>query len=99
MLASLKRREMTPGAWFLVACDGKFTEEDLNKEGNAFATTYYGVDGNISEEPDSYLSDYETVFDACEDLYGVPDTWDAFDRLKLVLDQRFDHWKSLQLKG
>ena len=37
----LSGRRATPGAFFLEACDGKFTDEDLNDEGNAFAQDYF----------------------------------------------------------
>ena len=33
-LARLQRREVTPTQWFIHACDEKFTDEDLNDEGN-----------------------------------------------------------------
>ena len=31
--------------FFFRYCDGKFTDEDLNEAGNAFAKQYYGDDG------------------------------------------------------
>ena len=40
----LKSRSITPGAFFLEACDGKFTDEDLTDEGNAFAQAYFDFD-------------------------------------------------------
>ena len=36
-LGQLKAREISPGRYFLRACDEKFWDEDLNDEGNAFA--------------------------------------------------------------
>jgi hypothetical protein len=33
-LAALRERAVTPGAFFYEECDGKFTDEDLNGEGN-----------------------------------------------------------------
>ncbi|WP_410210106.1 hypothetical protein [Aquirhabdus sp.] len=36
-------------------CDGKFTDEDLNDEGNAFIQVYYGEAGK-------YLNDYANKF-------------------------------------
>jgi hypothetical protein len=33
----LTKRQLTPGQFFLKACGGKFTDEDLNGTGNAFA--------------------------------------------------------------
>ena len=40
-IASLRERRVTPAQFFLSSCDGKFTDEDLTTEGNAFATTYF----------------------------------------------------------
>ncbi|MBI2826055.1 MAG: hypothetical protein HYX69_15325 [Planctomycetia bacterium] len=38
-------------------CDGKFTDEDLTEEGNAFVGVYYGEDG-------AFLQDYGSAFGA-----------------------------------
>ncbi len=40
-IPKLESRILTPGSFFLEACDGKFTDEDLNDEGNAFTRTYF----------------------------------------------------------
>lgn len=55
MLEKLRNREVTPGAWFLGACDEKFTDEDLSEEGNAFAKSYFDFDAG------RYIGDYERV--------------------------------------
>src|SRR3977135_3504612 len=39
-IPKLKGRVLTPGQFFLDDCDGKFTDEDLTDEGNAFAAHY-----------------------------------------------------------
>lgn len=51
-LDRLRTRVSTPGEWFLANCDGKFTDEDLSEEGNAFADYYY------AREEAQYLGDY-----------------------------------------
>jgi hypothetical protein len=85
----LKSRSVTPGAFFLEFCDGKFTDEDLNDEGNAFAQVYFDFDTG------KYLADYEATLGAgLPELYYVKDSWENFDRLKPVLDRRFDEWKA-----
>jgi hypothetical protein len=88
-IPKLRSRSITPGKFFLDACDGKFTDEDLNEEGNAFTQAYFDFDkGN-------YLNDYDaTLAGDLESLYCVKDTWDNFDLLKPRLDQRFAEWKS-----
>jgi len=86
-IARLQARGITPGQFFLECCDGKFTDEDLNEIGNAFAAAYYDF------KKGHFLKDYESV--ALRDrpsLYHVPDTWDTFDALKPVFDRRFKEW-------
>lgn len=40
-LERLKARHITPGQFFLRVCRGKFTDQDLNEQGNAFASSYF----------------------------------------------------------
>ena len=76
------------GSFFLQACDGKFTDEDLNDEGNAFVPTYFDF------QTGKYLADYEkTIGTDLPQLYYVKDTWENFDSLKLVLDNRLAEWR------
>lgn len=87
-LAELRARELTPGQWFVMACDAKFVDDDLNDEGNAFAASYYDLDRG------HYLGDYDQALgQALPSLYHVPDTWDSYDRLAPVIGQRYDEWK------
>jgi hypothetical protein len=71
----------------LQACDGKLWEADLNAEGNAFAEAYYASN--------AYYEDYESELGAnYPTLYHVPDDWDAFARLKPILDARLASWRT-----
>ncbi|WP_340317347.1 DUF7832 domain-containing protein [Rhizorhabdus argentea] len=81
LLAKLKARNISPAQWFIAACDEKFTEEDLTKEGNAFAAAYYGAGGDLASDPNAYLADYEKEFSETESLYDVSDTWESYDRI------------------
>lgn len=96
MLEKLQRRELTPAAWFIEACDEKFTDEDLNEEGNAFALEYYANDAGIRTGTASYLGDYEAVFPSLDTLYHVPDTWDSYDLLAPAISRRFLKWRNSQ---
>lgn len=88
-IPKLVNRSVTPAVFFLEACDGKFTDEDLNEEGNRFAADYFEF------EKGQYLADYEsTLGERGRDLYYVADTWENFDRLKPVLDRRYADWKA-----
>jgi hypothetical protein len=85
----LRDRTVTPGTFFLRCCDGKFTDEDLNDEGNAFTASYFDFTTG------KYLSDYEdTLGRGLPELYYVADTWDNFDLLKPIIDQRYVGWKA-----
>jgi hypothetical protein len=87
-LERLKRRELTPGSFFLVACDGKFTNEDLSEEGNRFAQEYFDLSNG------GYLSDYERILMGdLSSAYHVTDTWESFDLIRPVLDDRFVAWR------
>ncbi len=88
-IPTLASRRMTPGQFFLNWCDGKFTDEDVNDEGNAFVQDYFDF------EKGKYLSDYEsTLAVGLPGAYHVPDTWENFDRLKPVLDRRLAEWRA-----
>jgi hypothetical protein len=72
------------------ACDGKFTGEDLNDEGNAFATAYYDTQVGM------FLKDYEaTVGRGLPSLYHVPDTWETFEKLQPVFGRRLADWRTV----
>jgi hypothetical protein len=86
-IGDLESRAITPGAFLFQACDGKLWGADLNAEGNAFAEDYY-----VSN---AYYDDYESGLGAnYPTLYHVPDSWDAFDRLKPTLDARLASWRT-----
>lgn len=88
-LEKLKTRSITPGSFFLQYCDGKFTDEDLSELGNKFATYYYDLDSG------DYIADYEKLL--LGDLatpYHIQDTWNNFDKLKIVIDKKFSDWKN-----
>ncbi len=87
-LEKLRSRSVTPGQFFLDACDGKFTDEDLNDEGNSFAESYFDFDRG------SYLTDYQRVLaDGLPSTYHVEDNWGNFDKLRPVLDGRLQEWR------
>lgn len=88
-IPKLQKRIVTPGAYFYETCDGKFTDEDLNDIGNQFAQHYYDTANG------QYLKDYEaTLGQEVEELYAVADTWENYDRLSPVIEQRFREWSA-----
>lgn len=90
-LEQLKKREITGSEFIIQMCDEKLWDEDFNEVGAEFAIDYY----NESEFPANYLDDYSALFDdeSLLTLYHLPNTWENFDRLKPILDQRFEEWK------
>jgi len=88
----LRSRTLTPGAFFYSLCGGKFTDEDLNDEGNRFAQAYFDLDTG------SYLRDYDALLcGGFSTAYEVADTWANFDRLKPRLDRRLVEWRRGEL--
>lgn len=90
-VVALRARSVTPGAFFIRFCDGKFTDEDFSNAGNSFALKYYDF------QTGKYLSDYCAAVGVTIDrIYYAADTWENFERLRPVLDKRFAEWKTTQ---
>ncbi|GAA5511268.1 hypothetical protein [Novipirellula caenicola] len=86
-VAALNERSITPGKSFFDSCDGKFVDDDLNAEGNAFAVEYFDF------KTGQYLNDYDELLTGdLPSVYHVPDTWESFDRLRPRLDERYREW-------
>lgn len=82
--SALRKRSVTPGQYFIQSCDEKFTDEDLNDEGNSFTQSYYD---------ESYINDYiDAVVADLASVYHAEDSWDNFDRLKPIIDKRYQEW-------
>ena len=94
LLERLRGRSIPLTQFLIDACDEKFTDEDLNDEGNAFARAYYGEGGSFK----AYIDDYEkTLGTGFSSLYSVPNTWDSFDRMAPVIEARYQAWKASEL--
>lgn len=68
--------------------EGLLTEDMLTETGNAFTSAYY----------DQYMDDIATLaMDAFQDdditPYELPDDWEVYDAVKIILDARFEDWK------
>ncbi len=70
---------MSTTDFFFKYCDGKFTDEDLNSEGNRFAEQYYGEKG-------LYLEDYATHFGDL--IYLTPEEEHDFSKFSSMLESR-----------
>lgn len=82
-VAAIRARRGRPSDLY-VEWDGVLASEMLNDLGNAFARDYYEL---------RFLEDYASVFaDAAP--YGVRGSWQEYERLAPLLDERFDEWRS-----
>ncbi len=86
-LNAVKNHEMTGREFLEIECDEKFSDVDLSDEGNAFADYYY--------ESNLYITDYEKAL-AMElpSLYHVENTWDNYDKIAKLIDQKYEQWKN-----
>jgi len=99
-IAKVKNRILTGAEFLMSVCDEKFTTGDLDQLGNDFAKAYYArKEKTAAAKYASYFEDYEKVFGqagAPFDLYRVANTWENYDLLKPLIDQRFEEWKGFQ---
>ena len=84
----VKSREMTGRDFLIEECDSKFYDEVVNDEGNEFIRNYYDV------EDSTYFGDYADVFDDYEGIYDVENSWENYDKLKPIIDMRYQEWKN-----
>jgi len=78
---SVRDRVITGRTFLLEECDGKLFSGMLNKEGSAFAKKYY---------PRTYDKDYQRTLSVdLECDYLVEDSWENYERLAEVIDQRY----------
>jgi hypothetical protein len=88
-LKAVRNREMTGREFLEIECDGKFWEDDLSEEGNAFAKYYY--------ESNLYFADYEsTLAGGLPTLYHVENSWVNYERISLIISSRYIKWKNTQ---
>jgi hypothetical protein len=95
LVLAVRQRQLTGREFLFRACDGKFWDEDLNDEGNAFAKWYYAPE---SGGYGRYISDYErAIGEGLPTIYHVEDSWENYDRLAPIIDERFGAWKRGEL--
>ncbi len=90
-ISKLINREITGRDFLMKECDEKFTDEDLNDEGNAFTQYYFNGEDSYGQ----YINDYETALSSeLSSMYHVDDTWENFDKLRPYMDAAYKKWKS-----
>ena len=91
-IESVKTRRITGRDFLISVCDGKIWEDDLNEEGLRFTRHYYG-----DEDMKDYIIDYLNVLAReLESVYHVEDTWENYDKIRWVIDERYQAWKELK---
>ena len=81
-------REVTGRDLLFTKLDEKFFYQLLSPEGEAFTRSYY--------ESNGYANDYDRVLGGeLPSLYHVRDSWENFDKLAPVLDDRLAAWRAL----
>lgn len=89
-IASLKSRLVTPGSFTLDFFDGKFTDEDVSETGKAFTLAYFDL------QKGAYIDDYHvTLSKDLPSVYHTEDSWENYDKLSRVIDQRYSEWKGV----
>jgi hypothetical protein len=84
------RDHMLKGSQLLQeCCDDVLVSEYLSELGKAFSDFYYD---------ELFLDDYVDTLDdaALPSIYHVLDDWDSYATLRLVLEQRYQHWRQEQ---
>jgi len=85
-------REVTGRTLLLTKLDEKFFDTLLTPEGREFTSSYYETNG--------YANDYDRVLGGdLPTLYHVADTWENFDKLAPILDERLAAWRALNNRG
>ena len=81
-------REVTGRDLLITKLDEKFFDDLLTPEGLAFTKSYYETYG--------YANDYDRVLGGdLPTLYHVANTWENFDKLVPVIDERLAAWRAL----
>lgn len=90
-LQALASRTMTPGQFLLQCSDGKFVDDLIDEEANAFTREYYAPDDSLFG--DDY---FEVLVGELPTLYHVEDSWANYDLFAPVLEKRIAEWRSRQ---
>ncbi|MCL1992537.1 MAG: hypothetical protein FWG66_06300 [Spirochaetes bacterium] len=92
-LQKVKNRKMTGGEFLINNCDEKFSASDLCELGNGFAGDYYNDGTKFTEKHGCYGNDFSELFAEHETVYHVEDTWENYEKIKPIVDKRFEEWK------
>ena len=86
LLENVKAKKITGRDFLIKCCDGKFWAEDLNEIGLKFTEDYYSSD--------KYFGDYANTLDSNQhSIYEYENSWENYEKIRLVIDKRFKDWQ------
>lgn len=95
---AVRERRITGAQFLRAVCDEKFSDQDLDEIGNAFARSYY--QGDDGDGYGAYIDDYEEILlGGNNSIYYVADTWDNYDRIALAIGRRFAASKTVLVRN
>lgn len=102
-IKQVKNRELSGADFLIDICDESFGEYDLNELGNDFAKAYYEYTDStkFTEKYASYIDDYARLLNNSStenDIYKVENSWQNYDLLKPIIEQRFKQWQDFIAK-
>ena len=90
-IIDVKSKRITGRDFFFDYCDGKFWSDDLNSIGLLFTEDYYSSN--------KYFEDYATTLDdGSESIFTIENSWENYQKIKIVIDRRFKDWESKRNK-
>ena len=90
LLLSLLKRQSTPVNFYAEQLDGIFDASGLAQEAIKFTTQYFDF------EKGQYIQDYLIALDPNDQqpsMFYIADTWNNYNKLKPIIDNRFMEWK------
>ena len=91
--AAFRQREQT-GAQLYKRLGGVLSSALMTPEGAAFAQDYYSKDSGINDYLADYFDLFMSVLDDMPSVYHVPDTWEHYQLVADMLNQRYAAWQA-----
>jgi hypothetical protein len=86
-IAAFRERKLS-GPKLFQRWDGVLVDDMLSGRGNAFSSVYFDF------EKGSFVADYQRAFGVSggNDFFGVADSWENYEKIKLIIDQAYERW-------
>jgi len=88
-IQALLSRNIFPSQFYAEYLDGIFDADGLKEDATDFTSEYFDF------EKGKYVTDYLATLDPDDKLptiFHIQDTWENFDKLRPVLNERFQNW-------